>query len=91
MLVKYIRDGQKLVGCVVATGPNKIGVSIANPKDQFSKQLARYIAASRSETGTKCKIPNRFVNIGQDTNIPLSILVPVAERVMRERSERYFK
>lgn len=90
MLVKYIRDGQKLIGCVVATGPSQIGVSILNPKDTFSKERAKTIAVGRSLTGSICHVPKRKVDVcGFDFS--LDAVVSGEVLVMQERSLRYFK
>lgn len=41
---------KKPYGCVVATGPNNIGVSLVDPEDSFTKKIARKIALGRAAT-----------------------------------------
>ena len=49
MLINYIRnDGGQKIGAVVSPGANLVGVSLCNPKDKFSKDLALTIAMGRA-------------------------------------------
>ena len=49
MLISYIRndEGQK-IGAVVSPGANLVGVSLCNPKDKFSKDMALSLAIGRA-------------------------------------------
>jgi hypothetical protein len=77
MIREYIRDANgNLAGVVVSTGPNKIGWSLCNPKDNFDKGMALLIACGRAERGSNALVPMK--------------VWPVVNR-MKERSSRYFK
>lgn len=68
----------------------KLGVSILNPKDTFSKERAKTIAVGRSLTGSICHVPSRKVDVcGLDFS--LSAVVSSEILTMQERSLRYFK
>ena len=63
MLVKYLKNGNHLVGCLVATGKRKIGYSFCHPRDVFKKDIARKIALGRVayvEPGTEHDMKFRF-------------------------------
>jgi len=63
MLVKYLREDNKLIGVLVATGPRQIGYSFCNPKDVFKKHIAKKIAEGRIayiEPGTEHDIKTRL-------------------------------
>jgi hypothetical protein len=48
-LVHYLRDSDRVpFGCIVATSPENIGVSVCCPKDKFNKKMARQIALGRA-------------------------------------------
>jgi hypothetical protein len=49
MLISYVRNdkGQK-IGAVVSPGANLVGVSLCNPKDTFSKEMALTLALGRA-------------------------------------------
>jgi len=53
ILVQYLRDPVTDLpfGCIAATSPKNIGVSLCNPKDQWNKKLARTIAIGRARKG----------------------------------------
>lgn len=87
MLVKYVRQNGNIIGAVVAISRDKIGVSVCNKKDQFSKQRALEIACGRANVcGTR-----RQLNVTE--NLPYRKGVNFANEVqsMRQRAERYFK
>lgn len=47
MLIKYLKNNNHLVGCLVATGKRMIGYSFCNPRDVFRKDIAKKIALGR--------------------------------------------
>ncbi len=50
MIVKYIRNEKnEPYGCMVAVGKNRIGWSLCNNKDTFSKELGKMIATERAK------------------------------------------
>lgn len=49
VLVHYLRNSRRIpFGCIVATSPENIGVSICCKKDHFNKRMAKEIAIGRS-------------------------------------------
>lgn len=48
-LVHYLRTFDRVpFGCIVATSPENIGISVCCPKDKFNKKMARQIALGRA-------------------------------------------
>lgn len=87
MLIKYVREGSRLVGCVVAIGPGQIGWSVCSSTDRFNKELAVKIASGRAEKGSLASFPqyrklNRFM---------LSDVLDNEITYMTKRSFKFFK
>lgn len=82
MLVTYMKNKKsQLIGTIVATGRDKIGMAICSKKDRFDKSLGKRIAAGRANTGTK---PNLVGDSYSD-------IVEYYYNDMKERARRYFK
>jgi hypothetical protein len=66
-LVHYLRDCNRVpFGCIVATSPENIGVSVCCPKDRFNKKMARQIALGRALV----------------TNDPLAVNIPKYRKIL---------
>jgi hypothetical protein len=83
-LVSYYKVKGKPIGCVAATGFNKVGWSLCSHKDIFNKRLARIIATGRSED------PVKAIRTMLSTKNPPKGFTDLIEK-MYERSQRYFK
>ncbi len=104
-IVRYIRDDYGILAAVVATSPEKIGISICNDDDRFKKKIARELALGRAEIGIKTDIPNRdalFLNPNSYCikdgyvdykffKFKLSVLIKLEVEEMKKRATRYFK
>jgi hypothetical protein len=84
ILFSYYRIKSKPIGCIAATGFNKVGWSLCSKKDVFNKRLARTIAIGRSKDAAKA-----IRAILSTRNPPKGFINLIDE--MYERSQRYFK
>jgi len=80
MLVKHIRNANKLIGTVVALDADVVGWAQCCPKDNFSKKMGVRVAEGRALKGTKKRM-------GEKTR---KIMEQEIEK-MRKRSRKYFQ
>jgi len=98
-LVKYLKDGDKLIGAVVGLPNGSIGVSICNETDTFNKQRAVGLAEQRARYGVPTNIPHRLikgkeVSTEESTFTPLyqlSEIVQTEVAIMAQRLQRYYR
>ena len=99
-LVKYLRDGDKLIGAVVGLPDGSIGVSVCNTVDRFNKIRAVELASQRARNNVSVRIPARYVQDGKKMEIDGKEYVPVTSLnsvVHREvagmsvRVQKYFR
>ena len=102
MLVKYVREGSRMVGCVVAIGAGQVGWSVCNPSDRFNKDLAVKIASGRAEKGSSTELPEyrniwvweKDYNTGESVDsskVQLSAVLNNEITRMIDRSYKFFK
>lgn len=103
MLVKYVREGSRMVGCVVAIGAGQVGWSICHPsKNKFNKDLAVEIASGRAEKGSSTELPKyrsiwvweKDYNTGESVDlskVQLSAVLNNEITRMIDRSYKFFK
>ena len=97
MLIKYVRNYKREpIACVVGIGPNQIGWSVRNPKDEFNKKRAREIAIQRALVGSHAELPTRrelfYVKESDDyEKRPISEMVMEEISHMKEKCQRYYK
>ena len=97
MLVKYIRDGKRPIGCVVALSATQVGFSLCSPKDKFNKEIAVHLAVGRAvnpDMSPHFAVPNRLVTVETPVSTFRSPLYQVVEAEisnMEHRAQRYFK
>lgn len=57
MLVRHVRNSEgKGIATIVALSARRIGISICNKRDVFTKKLGILIASGRAATGSKPKM-----------------------------------
>lgn len=95
MLTKYIRDGRRMIGCIVALSANQVGFSLCSPKDKFDKEIALNLAIGRAITGVPVfNVPTRLVEVETPVSTfraPLNQVVEAELCQMENRAQRYFK
>lgn len=100
MLVKYLRDGKRPIGCIVAISRDQIGLTVCSPKDKFDREIAKNLAAGRAFTSTPIftdNLPARLINNPYATcpdeqiRIPLNQYVESEICLMEDRAKRYFQ
>ncbi len=83
MLVKYVRDDGRFIGCVVAIkhdGKIALGFSQCNPKDKFNKRIARDIAIGRAKNSGLTVPSEKYRDLfDEELNF------------MADRAKKYFK
>jgi len=80
MLVQHIRNGDKLIGTVVALDKKAIGWSQCGPRDKFNKKRGIEIAKGRALKGTTAK----------PTEKRKDIISEYVEK-MKQRADKYFQ
>ena len=104
-LVKYLRDGDKLIGAVVGLPDGSIGVSLCFagntklPPDHFNKVRAVELASQRARNSVPVIVPRRFVLTklpGEDNTCyyafqHLDSVVSREVENMRFRVKKYFR
>jgi hypothetical protein len=100
-LVKYLKDGHNLIGCVVGLPDGSIGISVCNsgnkqvPADKFNKVRGIELASQRARNSEEISIPHRTmcVKTGPYTyeNVNLVDLVNREVAVMENRVKKYYK
>lgn len=90
-LVKYLKDGDKLIGAVVGLPDGKIGVSICNETDTFNKQRAVGLAGQRARYDVDTKVPHRWIKHSKASYLFLPEVVTSEVAIMAERLKRYYK
>lgn len=101
-LVYYLRDWKRVpFGCIVATSPENIGVSICCPKDHFNKRRARDIALGRAmlRDNSLGVVPNRRIAgyYGENEKTwylpeqPMKNYVEECVERIKSRAIKYFK
>ena len=97
MLVKYLRDGNRPIGCIVAVDRDHVGFSLCNDRDHFNRIRAKEIAERRALMGVDARrvyedsrgkvkggIPIRLVNNPYATCQDENISVPLVDYVNSE-------
>lgn len=73
MLVQYMRKtNNEPYGCLVALDKNKIGWSLCNPRDIFSKELGKKIAIERAKIEPHYVSFNRHLNKANNERHPIT-------------------
>lgn len=103
-LVKYLKDGNKLIGCIVGLPDGSIGVSVCNsgnkkhPADKFHKVRGIELASQRARNGQEILVPHRVVTTyvrqfatGYNANMTLTDLVEREVAIMENRLKKYYK
>lgn len=102
MLVRYIRQNNKLIGVVVALEKDNIGWSVCRQGERFSKKLALAIAIGRAHVGSSSVPPVRKQKVELITPIKMDGGVKTVQLVnvdvvgdalscMIDRANRYFR
>ncbi len=106
-LVHYLRDCNRVpFGCIVATSPENIGVSVCCPKDKFNKKIAKQIALGRAlvtDDPLAINLPRHREILGfygyknertfEEWDDPISIYDYIKEAVkyVKRRAKKFFK
>jgi hypothetical protein len=90
-LVKYLKDGDKLIGAVVGLPDGKIGVSICNETDTFNKQRAVGLAEQRARYGVDTNVPHRWIKHSKASYLFLPEVVTSEIAIMAQRLQRYYR
>jgi hypothetical protein len=96
MLVSYLYETKRVggdyvkspFGCVVATSPHNVGVSICSSADSFNKKKARDIAFGRAAENKRPEVKGRVRTI--DGIVSKEEMIRDKVEFMRERARRYF-
>ncbi len=61
MIIRYVKEKGKPIGCVIGLAANQVGWSLCCKKDIFNKQMARTIAKGRAENGFARNVPQKII------------------------------
>jgi len=90
-LVKYLKDGDKLIGAVVGLPNGSVGVSICNDRDQFDKKHAVYAGIARAYLSEKTTVPHKWIKHSKASYLFLPEVVTAEIAIMEQRLQKYYK